>query len=129
MFSSKPINRHYLFTISCEGKIVNLENLLTQFFLILIGMLSKLVTPGVLHCGKHSKWESVTCGSPLARGRRQPWSLSQRGLACWQTHEPRDINHCVNIVFIIFSVVCIPCNTSLYLHFIHCACVVALVIS
>jgi hypothetical protein len=31
MFSSKPINRHYLFTISCEGKIVNLENLLTQF--------------------------------------------------------------------------------------------------
>jgi hypothetical protein len=31
MFSSKPINRHYLFTISYEGKIVNLENLLTQF--------------------------------------------------------------------------------------------------
>jgi hypothetical protein len=48
MFSSKPIHRHYLFTISCEGKIVNLENLFTQFLFDLIGMLSKLVTPGVL---------------------------------------------------------------------------------
>jgi hypothetical protein len=30
--------------------------------------------------------------------RRQPWSLSQRGLACWQTREPRDKNHRVNLV-------------------------------
>jgi hypothetical protein len=30
--------------------------------------------------------------------RRQPWSLSQRRLAYWQTREPRDKNHRVNLV-------------------------------
>jgi hypothetical protein len=29
---------------------------------------------------------------------QQPWSLSQRGLACWQIREPRDKNHRVNLV-------------------------------
>jgi hypothetical protein len=33
-----------------------------------------------------------------ARGPGQPWSLSQWGLVCWQTREPRDKNHRVNLV-------------------------------
>ena len=51
---------------------------------------------------------------------------TQRGLACWQTSEPQDKNHRVNLVR---PVGLQSLYTSLYLHFIYYACVVALVIS
>jgi hypothetical protein len=64
-------------------------------------------------------------GHYYQENRRQPWSLSQRGLDWWQPSEPRDKNHRV----IIFLLVCNPhTQACIYFH-ILCACVVALVIS
>ena len=51
---------------------------------------------------------------------------TQQGLACWQTREPQDKNHRVNIVF---PLVCIPITQACMYFHIHCTCVVALVIS
>jgi hypothetical protein len=56
------------------------------------------------------------------------WS-TQHGHSLVTTKWTSEENHRVNIVFIIFSVVCIPWNTSLYYFLWHCACVVALVTS
>ena len=69
-------------------------------------------------CGKHSTWESVTYGTPLARGPATTLSLSQQGLSGWQSTEPRDKNHRVNIVH---PVGLLTPNTSLYLLF-HMLC-------
>jgi hypothetical protein len=67
-----------------------------------------------LESGCAAPAESFTLDSQLARDptsgcitspqreeqedRQQPWSLSQRGLTCWQIREPRDKNHRVNLV-------------------------------
>jgi hypothetical protein len=51
---------------------------------------------------------------------------TQRGLAWWQPSEPQDKNH---YVILVFPFICISLYTSLYLHFMYCVCVLALVIS
>ena len=51
---------------------------------------------------------------------------TQRGLACWQAHKPRDKNY---RVILVFSLVCIPFTQACIYFHIHCACIVALVIS
>jgi hypothetical protein len=58
--------------------------------------------------------------------RRQPWSLSQRGLACWQTRESQDKNHRVNLAHPI-GLQSSKHKLVLLLLYIHNACVVALV--
>jgi hypothetical protein len=58
--------------------------------------------------------------------RRQPWSLSQWGQACWQTSEPQDKNHRVNFVHSA-GLQSPKHKLVLLLFYIHNACVVALV--
>jgi len=77
--------------------------------------------------GKHSRWESVTCGSPLARVSAAILELvSTAGRSLVATKWTLGENHRVNIVL---SIALQVPNTSLYLHSYICACVVALVIS
>jgi hypothetical protein len=61
----------------------------------------------------------------LAHESPSVWS-TQRGLAWWQPSEPRDKNH---HIILILPIDLHPRYTSLYLPFIYCACVVALVSS
>ena len=51
---------------------------------------------------------------------------TQRGQACWQGREPWDKNH---RVILVFPLVCILVTQACIYFHIHCACVVALVIS
>ena len=52
---------------------------------------------------------------------------TQRGLACWQTREPREKNHRVNIVLSVG--LHSPIHKLVFTFHTYCACVVALVIS
>ena len=51
---------------------------------------------------------------------------TQQGLACWQARESRVKNH---RIILVFPLVSIPFTRACIYFHIHCACVVALVIS
>jgi hypothetical protein len=74
-----------------------------------------------LTCGL-GRWCQFATKPPSERSTQRERSLVATK---WTSAE----NHRVNLVFIIFSLACILRNTSLYYFHLHCACVVALVIS